>query len=540
MKHEENDLLKVSMQKLIIDSKWMDFPPTEDDKERLRRYAVNQALYDSEHQDVFPRAMAFLSGENPTEAIYIVANFLYLLSNKTADAQYSEDIVFSSPSENKTLDDVYRGIYDRSNLGETLRDGAVQASMKGDKEYKVRYTVYPEDPERTGAYIDVVPPEYYFAEFDPSNIKDPTMQAFAYQVEVVEVDPISRGEKIKTYLFKEIHKPGYIKNEQWEMTDKDSTGPRLISTSGWVATGFPGMLLFHVANQSLSRYWGQDDYKPLYKLQDALNNAWSRYERVLDKHSEPILVVPPGTLTDEPFGNEPIPLCDLNPDQRGRLQRYLGDARYGALAKQTKVFEAADSEEGSKLPRFVEHNGASLDIRGEEIDKIIEHMMMISETNPTVLGIESSGQIESGYALSIRTSGFRSKVRRRMQPDHYALQKAMYAAAYLEHINKGTPKPDGKPNITWPSGMPADNKEEVEIASKAYSSKLMSHKRAVAKAQPDLEGEALDKEVAAIKAEEDEAIEKMARAAAETYPDDTTAREPDDDELAQRQASGDE
>ena len=69
-------------------------------------------------------------------------------------------------------------------------------------------------------------------------------------------------------------------------------------------TGYPGLLVEHIPNWRLDdMFWGISDYHDLDSLFDALNNRVSRIDSILDKHSDPKLILPPGSMEyDERLG----------------------------------------------------------------------------------------------------------------------------------------------------------------------------------------------------------------------------------------------
>ena len=158
------------------------------------------------------------------------------------------------------------------------------------------------------------------------------------------------------------------------------------------------------------------------------------------------------------------------------------------------------------LPRYVEWS-ADLASRLEQIKQIIDAMMMVSETNPTALGLQTTASVESGWALSIKMSGFHAKIRRRQQNWHKALAEAMFAALSMEHGFMGGPLPE-LPDIIWPSGLPRNESEDVDRAVKMYSGGVASLETAIRKAQPDLSDEGVQDEIKRIKQELDEARQR--------------------------------
>jgi hypothetical protein len=486
---------------LKIEDRWDSFPPTLEDKERLARYDRNRMLYRSQHQAVYARrAEAFLVREDPDESLYSNINFCKLLSNKTGDNLFGEDSPLRSPSGNQAVNDAIEAISERSRLSIEEWKGAVVGSYCGEAILRCRFVV------DEGCYIETVLPSCYFVEFDPADRQRVVAKCIAYVIEQDNDDEI---------LYKEIYKKGIWKKEAWKLNGGQAAIP--ISDTGWLETGYPdGFLVWHVPNQQVNSYWGIDDYEDIIKLQDSLNNAMSRLERVLDKYSSPILVEPSNEYIDDPMDTSRrlTSFLELSPRAWETLNRAMGQAQRMSAMK----LYTGDSAELGSLPRYVEWS-ADLTSRLAQIRQIIESMMMVTETNPTVLGLETTSGVESGWALSIKMAGFKAKVRQRQQNWHYALQEAMYAALTIENKQMGGPAPE-KPDIIWSSGLPMNETEEIDNAIKMKNAGIASLETVIRKAQPNLTDAAVEEEIKRINEEKEEASSRFAQSAVGAFDDD--------------------
>jgi hypothetical protein len=494
---------------LKVEERWDSFPPTEEDYKRLMRYERNRLLYRSEHKAIYTRRVAgLLENEDPMDVLYSVVNFCKLLSDKTADNLFGEDSSMRSATQNEAVDAAIEAIWNRSRLSIEEWEGCVQGSYCGDSVIRVRYNGL-EDGDEKGCYIEAVPPSHYFVEFDSANMRRAAACCLAYVI-----DQENGTGTVDQILHKEIHKKGTWKKEIWQLNG--SAPSTLISDTGWQDTYYPeGILVWHIPNQKADDYWGIDDYEGIITLQDSLNNAMSRLERVLDKYSDPILAAPENERENEynPYdmARKVTNFLEMSPDMWDSLNYALGNAdKRMRRLKDMRYFEG-DPEKLQHVPRYLEWS-ADLTSRLAQIKQIIESMMMVTETNPTVLGLETTSGVESGWALSIKMAGFKSKIRRRQQNWHYALQEAMYAALAIENRLMGGPAPE-KPDILWSSGVPINETEEIDNAIKMKTAGIASLETAIRKAQPDLSDEGVVAEVERIKGEKEEAIQRMAEIA---------------------------
>jgi hypothetical protein len=235
---------------------------------------------------------------------------------------------------------------------------------------------------------------------------------------------------------------------------------------------------------------------------------------VLDKYSDPLLAGPEGMMDDTTaadIARQITSFPEMTPEKWRTLNSALGSARYRTPMREIKVVEG-DTETLKVLPRYVEWS-ADLTSRLAQIKQTIEFLMMQSGTNPTTLGLETTSGVESGWALSIKTAGFKAKIRRRQQNWHKALVEAMYAALTIESRVMGGPSPE-IPELVWPSGLPLNETEEIDNAIKMKSAGIASLETVVRKAQPELSDEGVLDELARIEKEKEEAMEAFAASAA--------------------------
>ena len=445
---------------------WTEFPPKEDEK-RLENYARYRLMFKGDHAEVFSRVQAWIENEQDKAVLYIICNFAGLVSKVVADLLFGEQsriVVGDSESkEQKAVDAILSG----NNLHASLYEGALSGSFRGDSVFKVWY-----DGGEKGTMksrIDAVPAQHYFPHLSQDNIRQVTGATIAYIVK--------QGEK--EYLRKEIHLPGKIINELWLMDRGEIKDQVLLKTFDAYKdvlpeqeTGYPGLLVEHIPNWRLDdEFFGNSDYIDMEGLFDELNNRLSKVSRILDKHSDPKLVLPPNTMKEDPITH-----------------------RWYVEKEDLQCLEV-DPNEAADLPRYVVWD-ASLDSAFKQLYKLLELLMMVSETSPAAFGLDKGGAAESGRALKFRLLRTLAKVNRKKMYWDNGIKNLLYAAQVLES-NAGHGYTPSRPRIEWADGIPADPMEQSQIESARTAAGLTSVESAIRRLD-GLTGKELTDEMARI------------------------------------------
>ena len=173
----------------------------------------------------------------------------------------------------------------------------------------------------------------------------------------------------------------------------------------------------------------------------------------MDKHSDPILMVPPGVL-----------------DEKGHVKK-----------KALGVIEFKDGENGK--PEYIVWD-ASLENAFKEIEKIVEFLMMVGEISPDALGM-GKGQSDSGRALKFKLMRTIAKVARKKLYYNEAIKQFMYTAqllakAYDVGINGlKLKKAPAEVEIDWQDGLPTDETEQIDNETKLVDAGLTDKKSSI-------------------------------------------------------------
>jgi len=208
-------------------------------------------------------------------------------------------------------------------------------------------------------------------------------------------------------------------------------------------------LIKHAPNwKTTDRFFGISDYYDLDSLFYALNNRMSSIDNILDKHSDPILMVPPGVL-----------------DEKGNVRK-----------KALGVIEIGEGDNGK--PEYIVWD-ASLENAFKEIEKIVEFLYLIGEISPDMLGL-GEGISASGRALKFKLMRTIAKVARKKLYYDSMIKETIYTAqllakAYnLEVDGLKLKKEPVKPEIIWQDGLPVDETEQLQNETTAIDAGITS------------------------------------------------------------------
>jgi hypothetical protein len=448
--------------------KW---PPAEHE-ERLAGYKKFRQLFMGEHQHVFPRIDTWLNREMDKTLIYVVCNYAGLVSKICADLLFGEPARFTAGEEGSAEQEALDGIVNNNHLHIKNYEMALSASWRGDTVLKARFGKRRGWDSEAEPIVESVPADYFFPHLNGDNVQEMTGATLAWVKE----------DNNKKYLRKEIHEPGLIRNELW-LLDGDtvkeqvklSTLPGYEDMEDEQETGYEGLLVEHVPNWRLDdMFWGISDYYDLESMFDALNNRVSKIDAILDKHSDPKLILPPGSMEyDERTG------------------------RYYIEKDAIQVMEIDSTAETRDLPRYLVWD-AQLEAAFRQIDKLLDLLMMMSEVSPAAFGLDKQGVADSGRALKFRLIRTLAKVNRKQLYFDQALKNILYAAQVLDVTQgRGGYEPT-EPHIEWADGLPDDPAEQADIEATRMTSGTTSLESAVVRLD-GLEGEALQEELERIR-----------------------------------------
>ena len=387
------DNSKVDPNQVKLSADFGEFPYPES-RTRLIQYGYYEKLFVGDHFNAFNIKIDNEQyGREYSRLRYVKANFAGLISKVIADFLFSEPIKIKCPEGDQDfIDSLVRA----NNLNTQLYESALSNSYNGDAVLKIRSGYRNKFDTQQAVIIEDITPSVYFPKVDGFNVR-----AVPDEVELAWTFKLNDKE----YLRKEIHRSGVIINEVYELK-----GTKIVQKVGVdilglnlaedITTGISEPLIYHVPNwKAGNRYFGISDYHDLDNLFYAINNRLTKTDNILDKHSDPILAVPPGIL-----------------DEKGNVKK-----------KALGVIEVAEGENGK--PEYVVWD-ANLESAFKEVEKLVEVLLMTSEISPDAFGM-GSGQSDSGRALKYKLLRIIAKAARKKLYYDNAIKKTLYTAQVL-------------------------------------------------------------------------------------------------------------
>lgn len=437
MSHNQSDDQLVT--KTIPDTKSVDQTfPTRADEARLQSYNYYEKLFLGQHFDAFNLRVDTVNFNEKYDKIrYVMVNFAGMISKIVADLLFGEEPKIKAGEGGDQ--DFINALVEDNNLHTMLYESALSNSPLGDGNFKVRVGKRNPSDKKPTIIIEQFTPKIYFPRLDPFNVKaDPAVVELAWV--------FSQGDK--NYLRKEIHEAGKITNELYLYEGKQVKAQADLGILGIEGlqdvqfTEIDEKLTVHVPNWRFgNNHFGFSDYKDLDNLFFAINNRMTMIDNILDKHSDPILMVPNGVL-----------------DENGKVKK-----------KALGVIEVAEGETGK--PEYIIWD-ASLENAFKSIEKMVEFMYMTGEVSPDVLGM-GEGVNDSGRALKFKLIRTLAKVNRKKMYYNQGIKKTFMIAQKLAkawNVEVRGVKLKGEPtevSIDWADGLPIDNSEQVDVESKA-------------------------------------------------------------------------
>jgi hypothetical protein len=416
---------------------------------RLKDYDYYTRLFMGKHYEAFN---IMIDSDQYNRAYsrlrYVMVNFAGLISKIVADMLFSEPLVVTAPDGDQEF---LEELWSENQMNVQCYESGLSNSYKGDAILKVRL-----GPRRAGedstVIIEDITPNIYFPQGDPFNVRaKPDVEELAWTFKDAVGD---------SYLRREIHHIGYIENKVNRM-DGDKIGEEVgleilgdNAPAPMVETGIDRSLIIHIPNwKTGDRRFGISDYYDLDSLFYAVNNRMSKVDNVLDKHGDPILMVPPGVL-----------------NEKGQVNK-----------KALGVIEVQDGE--NNKPEYIVWD-ASLENAFKEIEKLVEFIYLTGEISPDILGL-GTGISDSGRALKFKLMRTIAKTARKKLYYDLALKEALYVAQLM--AKKWSAKVNGvsltkdpvKPEIKWGDGLPIDEAEQIDMETKAIDAGITTTKDAI-------------------------------------------------------------
>lgn len=215
--------------------------------------------------------------------------------------------------------------------------------------------------------------------------------------------------------------------------------------------------------------FGESDFKDIEDHLFEIAHRFRQIASILDRHAEPILNAPAGVLNEK---------SEFDPATKKVIEKGEGGETAEYLVWQSQLAEAYT-----------------------EIDRLMNLVLLQTETSSAQWGLDKDGKVESGRALKFKMLNSLGKARRTGGMLREGLLQALRLALRREDILAGE-RPDDYENIRCQLSTTfiADETEEADRIAKLRSANAMSVEQAVQDGQ-GLSGQARTDEVERINAE---------------------------------------
>lgn len=441
----------------------LQYPPSPQDSARLSAYDKFQKLYLGEHYEAFNIKNTQM-GKDYDRLQYLATNFAGLISRLSADMLFEEFPTIRLPDGD---DDFIHNLFYKNSLKTQIYESGLEQSFRGDVVFRIR-------AENKEVVVEDINPACYFPHFDTSNVRaEPDYKALAW---TISLGTPTGTTKERMGVFIEKHYKGRIETELYEL-DGDKLGAKLPLNDYYpdvqevVQTGVDDFLVVHIPNQRINTMWnGLSDYYDLQPLMQAVNNRLTRIDIILNKHADPILMVPKGVLDDD-----------------GKVRRE---------AMGTIEIDTGDS--AGTMPQYIVWD-ANLESAFKEIDRLVDNLFMTGEVSQAAFGMDDGGYAESGRALKYKLLRTIAKKHRKELYYDDGLKRLFFVAQQFAKKNNYTVngykiKKDAViPEIIWKDGVINDTLDAIEAEERALNAGLTTKEDAISRVYGLSETEAKEK-----------------------------------------------
>jgi Phage portal protein, SPP1 Gp6-like len=429
-----------------------EFYPHPSQESRILRYKDNKKRFLGDHLNVYSKHGKNLNASQK-ELLYISLNLTSIICKKSADFLFGESLVVSAgkgdnSKEQKALD----RLTENNEMSIKNYESALSNAYRGDSFYRIRIGQefggqLPPEIDEYKVIIEAQNAEFVF----PETMVGDANKIIAYHIAVPErVDDETRElEDAEFVLHVESHYAGVVEYSRFRLfpIEMNSAGEILSYKIGYeyeearqaFATGVPFPLVVHVPNFSLDDAWnGVDDITEHVSILNEINNRITQISEILDKHADPAIAVPLGTLREDSRGN----------------------VVYNVAAE--KVFEIAGKDD--VIPQYITNSNPQLDQAFKELELLIDLLLSVAEIPSVAIGRNDSGTSgSSGLSIKWRMNSLLSKINRKRQYYEKGLKRVYLIAQLLENAAGIDSYSAVVPKLKFKTGLPKDAMEEANI-----------------------------------------------------------------------------
>lgn len=423
------------------------------DQIRLENYEMYHSFYKNKVSDNLKKL------SDVDARIYLAVNICKTIAHITPDFLFGEQPRITVKQNQEQINDILRTLKFNSNMYRA----SLTSTVKGDVVLKL----YAKDNK---VKMQVIQPNNFFPSYDSCGELTEAIIASIFE------------QNDNTYMLQEIHTSSQITRKLYVLDDKKDIQKEVpLTTLPETASLQPveknpiGMIpIIHIPNFVAMEdcNFGVSDFEGEKEMLLSLNKRLSEIDYIISKHADPKIQVPQGTL------NRPdVTILEM----AGTTKMISSDIDH----KEFKMLEVAPNDSEIK---YIQPDLSGLTQAFEEIDRILNYILMDTETSPSLLTVNKDGNMaESGKALRFRLMNTIRKIRRKQAYYTEAIQSIFDIAQRL----LGNTSPEAV-DVEFIDTITSDADEFIERAVKMYKEGLISHAEALNMAFPGTEKSVID------------------------------------------------
>ncbi|MEC1714750.1 phage portal protein [Schinkia azotoformans] len=471
------------------------FPPDPFNKyiETIQYY---RALYDGNHEDIFPRAQQLFDSDirskiqyrkhprryfrygyqEPKVMLphYVVVNFSSVVAELPADLiNRSLGNISGDTEKDQQLLDYVKQVEKFSKIQKKIWPAVVQHQIDGAIAYRCRWT------KEKGAWFEFKPVDMYFEHDDEMGAdiawieergKDKYLRVERQRLEanqllIQQLVFIMEGEKVKEQMDTQTYAQQY----------------GIVIPEDQVLNGVDELMCDFLPNdETLLEPRGRSGLRNIDTIQDEINWTITRDSIVFEKHGKPKLAIP-RRLWDS--------VAQTNDKMYG--QRFVRNADLEVVSY---------DENNGATPQYITWD-AQTEQSFEHVKRLIEYMLAVSKTSPQAVGLKD-GKGDSGIALLYLW--IQSVIKAEAIKDKFdSFIKDAFRKCIILENTLGSNQIDVKdPVIEWGDMLPkAESERDTEEATK-YEAGVQSLETTIRNIHPDWSEEAIMAELEKIQEEQ--------------------------------------
>lgn len=431
------------------------------DKARIQGYNENTSIYRGEHDRVWPELRRMLQvshSDSRTPFKLITMNDAVIITDLIVNLFLRKPPIITA--EDPRSQDFIDHIWGSNHLDCEIKEVARSNSYLGDAVAQIWYGQR-QDENKARVHINFVDPSLFVGSFDPFNSRVMTGGT---------LQSILPGPNKKKFLYRQIHMPGIILNQLWELSGtrlvKQVSLETLSATAGKPEVEFTQvdeLLLVHIPNsRQIDSPYGISDYTEGIKSKfRARTEVASQFNMVRAKHSNPKLGLPQSII-------------DLINEEQNSYSSNGGNRRPLVIPAEDRDVIGLTPGEDAK---YITWDG-QLNAAQTELEFLQKQIFQEAKISPALLGDDISLDGATGRANIIKLMASLGLADSKQDLWRPAIQNILRKAQKLA-IQNGEQGELTEVSVEFHEVLPGDRMAHVNEVIQQLNSGLLSRKSAI-------------------------------------------------------------